>query len=106
MSSRSLIVRNPANMLHASAPALNGDEVAESLGLQARLTNEALRHRRSICQILFPSALTKDAYSARLGRPFRQHPATRSRAPGRDRSAATGSLAGIGALSPSAGTLG
>lgn len=58
--SSSLIMRNPANMLHASAPALNGEELAQSITLQNNLVNEALRCRTSICQILFPSALTKE----------------------------------------------
>jgi hypothetical protein len=46
------------------------------------------------------------AYSARLGRPFRQHPATRSWTPGRDRSAATGSLLRAPVPHRSNGTLG
>ena len=60
MSNKDLMMRTPGHMLHTSAPALNGDEVAQSLTLQQRLTNEALRSRTSIFQILFPSALTKE----------------------------------------------
>jgi hypothetical protein len=44
--------------------------------------------------------LARAAYSGRLGHPFRQHPATRSGAPGRDRSAATGSIRSAGTRPP------
>ncbi len=60
MSNKGLLMRNPGHMLHTSAPALNGDLVEQSLSLQQRLTNDALQSRTKICQILFPSALTKE----------------------------------------------
>jgi hypothetical protein len=64
MSDKNMIKRGTVQVLQARSPALNGDEVARSVFLQQRLTNEALEHRRSVLQVLFPSELTKEVRAA------------------------------------------
>ncbi len=59
MSSRSIIKRDEAIFVSTDMPALMGDEIQRNILLQRRLTDEAIRRRTEIKEVLLPSDLSK-----------------------------------------------